>query len=271
MTIVLRMNIPRVFLGLTLAAMHAVGASLSVYIGAPGESRTSLSGAATETFDELPSGPMSSPLDSGIGRYQLSMTSVLSIQDADDFGGANFTKYAAFGAQSNTAAPVTLTLTANSNYFGFWWSAGDANNGITLYNDNVLLTRVSASDLTTFLAPNLTITSVNGKKTYDTDDYSGNPNWNRNRPNYGERYAYVHLLTSGASFNRVAFDNSGKLGTGFESDNHSVIRLATAVTGTDVFVRQIAITADAPDASTLVYVVTGVVLLAFGRVRTTVR
>jgi len=113
------------------AQPKAFAQSLLAYISAPdvqSSSQAGNTGAETETFNSLPLGNQSTPYVSAIGTYQFSSTAQGAILAADQFGGANGSQYMSFGAQSGTSAPITITLNGNYNYFGFWFSAGDANN-----------------------------------------------------------------------------------------------------------------------------------------------
>ncbi len=225
-----------VLVGAAMLPGLAAGASLDVYISAPGEQSTYLAGATTETFNTLPLGIQTSPYNSSVGTYQFGNDSTFAVLNADQYGGASNSQYVALGSQSQSSAPVTLSLTAPATYFGFWWSAGDANNGLSFYADNTLLTRITTADIIHLLeSSGGSVTAVNGS-TYTSGSYFGNPN---NGYDGGEPFAYVDIFARGTAFNKIVFDNSGTTGTGFETDNHSVFSGVAEPNGPSVFIESL--------------------------------
>lgn len=215
-------------------------ASLNIYLSAPTEQSTSVSGTTTETFNNLPLGVQSTPYASAIGTYNFSSTAHMAALSADQYGGATNSEYVALGAQSHSSAPVTLTLSTPANYFGFWWSAGDASNGLSFYYNDTLLTRMTTATIVSLLsAHNGTVTALNGS-TYSKSSYYGNPN---NGKDSNEPFSYVNIFADGTGFNKIVFDNSGGTGSGFETDNHSVRLSAAAPTPDSVFVQSVQATA----------------------------
>ncbi len=224
-----------------LALPHASAQTLVAYIEAPDAQTSSFaasSGAETETFNSLPLGDQTSPYSSAIGTFQFSSTAQGDIIAADQYGGANGSQYMAFGSQSKTSAPITINLNGNYNYFGFWFSAGDANNGITLYNGSTQYARFSTANILTLLS-GTQVTALNGTK-YNSSSYFGNPNGTNE--DTGEPFAYVEIVSTTGTFNKIVLDNSGTTNTGFESDNDTVYYGSTGVTvpGTDVLVGSLA-------------------------------
>jgi len=223
------------FLMFSFLGLHEASAqSLLVYIGAPDTQTSSVAGntgALTETFNSLSLGDKSAPYVSNIGTFQFSPTAQGDILAADQYGGANGSKYMSFGAQSGTSAPITINLNGNYNYFGFWFSAGDTNNGITFYNGSTQYARFSTADIVSLLS-GTTVTAINGT-TYASNSYFGNPNGTNEDTN--EPFTYVEIVTSG-TFNKVVLDNSGTTATGFESDNDTVYAGTVTIPGADVFV-----------------------------------
>ena len=139
-----------------------------------------------------------------------------------------------FGAQSGTSAPITINLNGNYNYFGFWFSAGDANNGITLYSNGTEFARFSTANIVSLLAQTQ-VMAINGTL-YNSSAYFGNPNGTN--LDTGEPFAYVEIVSSSGTFNQIVLDNSGTTGTGFEQDNETVFdgTAGVSIPGSDVLV-----------------------------------
>jgi len=218
--------------------------SLMAYIAAPNTQTSSQAGnvgALTQTFNSLPLGNQTTPYLSNIGTYQFSTTAKGDILAADQFGGANGSKYMSFGSQSGTSAPITINLNSSYNYFGFWFSAGDPNNGITFYSNGTQFTRFSTADIVSLLS-GATVTAINGT-TYNSSSYFGNPN--NPTQDTAESFTYVEIVTTG-TFDKVVLDNSGTTSTGFESDNHTVYAGNVIVPTSDVFVTQLTVVVPEP-------------------------
>ena len=214
-------------------------ASLNIYLSPPGDQASSIAGATTEDFNSLATGVQSTPYTSSIGTYQFSSTAHFASLAADQYGGAGGSRYVSLGAQSHSSAPVTLALDTPANYFGFWWSAGDRNNGLSFYYNDSFITRLTTADIVNLLSANGgTVTAINGS-TYSKAGYYGNPN---NHLDANEPFSYVNIFASDTGFNRIVFDNSGLSSSGFETDNHSV-RLSNAKpSDTSVFVKSVTAT-----------------------------
>lgn len=218
---------PLLCLGCLLLACMAVstpcaGITISVYVAAPGVVSSPATGGSSvnENFSSRPNwatGLYTSPRSRSIGTFQLSSQSALRIQNSDQYGGANNSGgYGAFGAQTGTSGAISLNLTNPTTFFGMWWSAVDNYNGVSLYDNDQFLMRISGADLISLMSvPSLT--AQNGAS-YTTASYLGKPGTSP-RQNAGEYYAYVMFQASGLAFNRVVLDNSGTTSTGFEFDN----------------------------------------------------
>src|SRR5208283_4483785 len=77
------------------------------------------------------------------------------IMAADEFGGAGGTgKYivAANTAGEGNLGAYQLTFAQGENFFGLWWSAGDANNVMYFYNGNTLLGEYTTAQVLTYAA-----------------------------------------------------------------------------------------------------------------------
>jgi hypothetical protein len=179
-------------------------AGIAMTFEAPGVQSSADAGVITETFNTVGTGQYSS-LETAVGT--LSTSGSLAIVGADSYGGAGGSgNYFALGAQSGSADPVTLTFKGRESYFGFWWSAGDANNSVTFYSGSTAVMTYNEASAFSFTTPG--------------DAYYGNPN---NGSDAGEPFAYLNFNgTDGATFTSVVFSNSGTTGTGFEADNFSV-------------------------------------------------
>jgi hypothetical protein len=224
-----------VWFGIALLAPVLRATSISVYLSAPSAQATFVGAATTETFDTATAGTYQT-YASVIGTYGITGQDSFVIQGADQFGGASGSQYMTFGAQSGNANPIDLALTTPADYFGFWWSAGDANNGLTFYSGTTAIGRFSTATILSLLQPT-TVTAVDGT-VYQSSQYFGNPN--NSAQDTGEHFAYVNFLVNGGTVTNIVFDNSSSTGTGFESDNHSVYNGAVTVAPSAVFVSTIA-------------------------------
>lgn len=228
------------------ALLPCSGISISVYIAAPNVVSSPVTGgtAVNENFSSGPNwanGLYTANRTRNIGTFQLSPQNALRIQNSNQYGGAgNGGRYAAFGAQTGTAGAISLNLANPTTFFGMWWSAIDALNGVSLYDGGTLLMRIGGSDVISLLGV-ATLTAQNGT-IYQTSSYLGKPGTNP-RQNAGEYYAYVMFQASGLTFNRVVFDNSGATGTGFEMDNLQTRSGSFVIPGTTVLLTQQQITA----------------------------
>jgi hypothetical protein len=195
-------------------------AGLVVSVDAPGVQASTVAGVTTETFNEFSPGNYSS-LSSVLGTLSSVGGGQFTINPADQYGGAGGTgNYLAIGAQSNSTAPVMLTLNGPQAYFGIWVSAADQFNQISFYSGNQL---VAAYDAPAGLA--------DIAKLPDASQYFGNPNsgWDASEP-----FGYLNFSgTNGTTFTSVVLANSGTTATGFESDNLSISGVApTSIPGT---------------------------------------
>ncbi len=201
-----------VALTLSVLSVQAVQAQVVVTIDGPGVQSSTVSGITTETFDGFTPG-FYTTLNTAVGTYS---GSGFEVAPANVFGGAGGTgNYFAVGAESGTSSE-TLTLPSDQGYFGFWFSAGDSANEIQLYENSTLEYTLDTAGLINFI-----------NKQSDVSAYYGNPN---NGGDGGEPFAYVNFFgTHGTVFNTIVFSNAS-LGSGFESDNHS-IALSAPVSG----------------------------------------
>jgi len=250
--------------GMLLAgSLHA--SQLSVYLSAPTVNSSTVTfssggGLTVETFNNQ-NGVYSS-YSSAIGTYSGTM----KVQSADSYGGASGTSYMTFGAQSSSSTPVTLTLKTPANYFGFWWSAGDANNGVGLYSAGTELAHLTTADIKALLS-GPTVTAINGT-TYNSSAYNCNPGTSQD---CGEPFAFVSLIATGITFDKIVFDNSGTTATGFESDNHTVANGTVVIPNSFVSVENLTVTnavvTSAPEPGSIGLLLGGLGWLGYRRMR----
>ena len=223
---------------------NAFANTIVAYVEAPGFQASSLSGITTTDFNSLSTGNYSTPLTTAIGVYQASSSDQFRVIGADNYGGAGgIGNYFAIGSESGFTGPLVLDLNSDANYFGFWWSAGDANNTISFLENGVLYATFDTADIVGLLpnSPSGTVTAINGS-TYNTQNYYGNPN--NLAQDTQEPFAYVDVIANGLTFNQISFSNAN-LFSGFESDNHSVaVGITDPPTG-DVIVESVPLTAAA--------------------------
>jgi hypothetical protein len=232
--------------------VQASNPTLNFYISPPTVQNTFVAGARVATFNNKPTGPCPTSWETDDGTLIGTIaTTGCNIALPNKFGGAvaNATgaQYAAtdppaagtnFVAVPSTKS-VTLTLAQPETYLGFWWSAGDQNNRITLYSGGTSGTRVGifqTSSLTNLLQ-SPTVTAINGAS-YNSCQYFGNPRLvdrtvncagqngsASNDPN--QPFAYIHLIGEGGlTFDTIVFAQVG--GGGFELDNIAIERNVTA-------------------------------------------
>jgi len=231
---------------------QASNPTLNFYISPPTVQNTFVTGARVATFNNKTVGacPTAWQTDDGTAIGSIT-TSGCTIAAPNKFGGA---VESATGAQYAATDPVaagtnfvtipssksvTLTLAQPETYLGFWWSAGDQNNRITLYSGGTSGTRVGifqTSSLTNLLK-DPTVTAINGA-TYKSCQYYGNPRLvDRTTNCAGENsspgndpnqpFAYIHLIGEGGlTFDTIVFAQVG--GGGFELDNIAIERHVTA-------------------------------------------
>lgn len=170
----------------------------------------------TETFNGVPAGAFTSYYSPTIGVQYTSATGGGQIIENNVFGGYNSGNYLGI----NPASEVTLQLDTPSQYFGFYFTAGDENNVIDLYKGSALLLQLTTASILR-LMPNdgtTTISAVNGTS-YLASNYYGQPTSNLNA---AEPYVYVHFVGLGATtFDRIVLRDT--VSAIFENDNHSIL------------------------------------------------
>ena len=209
-----------VLLGVTVlfAGGNVSAQSVGLYLSPPGEQNTTRAGATVEPFSG-PVGAIAATGNFAVGAW--SGATGVGLQAANLVGGAGET---GTYLDVNAGGGVSITLTGNRKYVGFWWSAGDADNIIEFYDDsNALLASYTPPALTTLLSGGGTITAFNGSQ-YPKSAYWDNPNPPAGR-NTGEPYGYINLVLEDTTLNfrRIVIRQSnGGNGWHFELDNLAV-------------------------------------------------
>ena len=174
-------------------------AAFTTTIEAPGVQTSQVLGVTTENFNTFLASNSYTTLVTAVG----TLTSPgMAIVPANTFGGAgNVGNYFAIGSQSGQLT-ATLALNAPANYFGLWVSAIDMNNSMQFFSGVTLVGTFDANTSPFNSLPNT---------------YSGVNN------NNIDNFVYVNFTgTSGTTFDKIVFNNA-ILGSGFESDNWSVL------------------------------------------------
>ena len=271
----------------TTAPAYAANPTLNFYISPPTVQNTYVSGARIATFnDKTPNTacPAEWKADDGTSIGTVTATksdgtegppaiTECKIREPDKFGGAvpnandqpfppdNTTTLPAAGTNyvgilSNKT--VTLSLTQPESYLGFWWSAGDPKNKITLFSGGPSGTRVgvfTTATLKSLLGSNTStdlVTAIDGN-TYQGCRYYGNPrkvdrtancSGTDSSYNFSQPYAYIHLVGEGGlKFDTIVFAQ-GDSG-GFEFDNMAIARNVVSPTVVTEFPAEI--NAGSPD------------------------
>ncbi len=194
-------------------AVHAQSGPLVFTIEAPGVQTSQVtcpSGLAVENFDSATPGATTAyssiPL---LANYTALTVQPFIISTADDFGGAGGAgNYIA----TDTGEAYVLTLLQPAGYLGFWWSAGNGNNEITVNLQGGASQTFSTQAIMD--APGL----VSGSP---PAGHFGNPN--NPSVGLGEVYAFVNIFAtdSTAKITSIVFsERPGGFGR-FESDNHT--------------------------------------------------
>jgi hypothetical protein len=196
-------------LALLLAAMTpcltlTLKASIVVTYSGPNANTSSLTGAKTFTFNNLPTGLNTNVSWSGVGTFNK-----LDIVNPNLYGGAtdatatNGTRYSIQGLSDLTSS-TTLTLSQNNAYFGIWLSAADASNVIAFYENGTLVGQFTTADMLTDLGPG----------------YDGNP---RNRTqNPTQPYVFLNFYgDSTTKWNTIVISGTST-SANLEADNYTV-------------------------------------------------
>jgi hypothetical protein len=201
---------------LAVPAAQADAGDLVFAIESPGVQTSQVScpaGLAVEDFDSATPGATITYSSPTLGDYNAVADAPFIISAADELGGAG-------GAGNYIATDIgeayRLTLAQPAGYFGFWWSAGNGNNEVT-----VNLADGSSQTFSTqaiLNAPGLQGTPG------AAGGHFGNPTPAFQGQNAGEVYAFVNIFATdpSAKITSLVFgEKPGGVGR-FESDNHSI-------------------------------------------------
>ena len=220
-----RNHVVLLLLAAALLLPVAQAGTLVAYFSPPKVMSTDVTGVTTETFDNPLTHPDAITYLSTIGTFTVPAGNVLPVIGADAYGGAgdaaypNGSPYMYVGSRNSAdATTATLTLLTPADYFGFWWSAGDPLNRLTIYDGGTSVATFQTSDIVSLLSTNPV--ALNGT-VYQNSAYYGNPNTGSHAgTDSSEPFAYVSLVATGFTFDRIVLDNNGS--SGFENDNLSV-------------------------------------------------
>ena len=200
-----------IVLGIVAIGIQTASAAFYVdfYLSAPGV-QTSFAqgnaGTATEDFNSFSVGGKSGPGTLSVGNY----TGGFQVYAGDQWGGAGRSKYA------KDPSDLDVTFTTAAKYVGFWWSAGNNGNIVSLYSGGAMVAEFTSTYLSSYLNNGSGIVTALDGTTYNTSAYYGNPNESSPGGHSNEPFGYINLFArNGAGFfDRVVFRN-----VGFEFDN----------------------------------------------------
>lgn len=146
------------------------------------------------------------------GNTTYSYSNDLEVKTANQWGGANGSK---FITQAELASIRSYKINVNQDqqYFGFWWSAGDAYNKITFKNNGKTVAIFKTVDLVDF---------INEADSINASDYYGNPAYNGTETGHlQEPFSYVNVFFNEESYDEIVVESMTEGGSAFESDNHT--------------------------------------------------
>ena len=151
----------------------------------------------------------------------------LQVKDANEWGGANVSKYITQSESDLEVFNQTFTISVNESqkYFGFWWSAGDAYNVITFKNKGMEVASFRTENLVDF---------IDNSGVVSTEDYLGNPNPAYESLENGhktEPFSFVNVFFNDDSVYDEIVITSEQDDAAFESDNHTFSAVPQVIRG----------------------------------------
>jgi len=227
-----------VALVLTLCPLAVSEAALTVLVSANDIETAEASGIKgvtpdqifTETFNSRPLGNINGYVSSTIG-VTYTTAAGGNILANSEYGGYQQGNY--LGVDHDSL--VTMTLATPAQYFGFYFTAGDKYNEITVMSGATTLISFSTDTLINMLPKGSGnhITAINGSQ-YLTNDYYGQPNTNLNS---AEPYAYLHFIAFGeTTFDKLILSQNKASTQIFENDNHSILTTTPSIPDSLVYV-----------------------------------
>lgn len=214
----------------------------------------------TENFNDIPVGPVTNYVSPTVGVTYTAADGGINIQENDQYGGDNEGNYLGIAAGKT----VTMTLPQPSQYFGFYFTAGDQHNSIGIYSGGIEILNFSTATLIAML-PNVEgsmVTAINGNQ-YLTANYYGKPGTFENS---GEPYAYLHFVASGTTtFDEIRLSQG--VSAIFENDNHSILTGTPDIPESLVYVTGGSPAPAIPEPSGAMLAVAGIASLALVRKR----
>lgn len=217
-------------LAVTLCSIEIAHAGISVTYESPGATTSSLSHTVIYDFNTNATGVQSTPwlyainssnqvnldwmtnnlsVTNGVTNASLGSYSNLNVKTADKYGGAPSITNNAVDTKYNAVVSgntMTFTLNAPAQYFGIWWSAGDAGNTLKFLNNG--------TNVLTFTTANV-ISALAGAT--NKAAFYGNPTTQFLAQNPAEPYAFLNFFAdSNTSFTEIQLTETGAT---FESDN----------------------------------------------------
>jgi hypothetical protein len=202
---------------LTLLTGHSAKAALSVVVTYAEDSNAFSSSLANTTvldFNSITPNTKVTNYAWTNGTATVGTIDQVYVHQADQYGGAG--GVGNYAVQSTSVGgdyhTPTTTITfptgegqAGHAYFGFWWSAGDAENVLSFYSGTTLVAQLTTDNLLNKLA--------------SSPAYYGNPTAGTfHGQNSNEAYAFINFFgDSGTTWDKIVFSNLGQ--SGFESDN----------------------------------------------------
>ncbi len=208
-------------------ANQPTGRGITVTIEAPGVQSTQLPNAYEYYVIDFEDQSGTNTFTKTNGNTTYSYSNDLQVKNADEWGGANVSKYITQSESSVEVFNRTFTINVNESqkYFGFWWSAGDPYNVITFKNNGMEVASLRTENLVNF---------IDSSGVVSTQDYLGNPN-----PAYAslenehktEPFSFVNVFFN----NDLVYDEivitSEKDNSAFESDNHTFSAVPQVIRG----------------------------------------